>query len=239
MTTEERQALSHAHRPWVKGLWAMVIAIGIIILTLAVLLPRHPGKLEHLLGLSTERTATVTQIDRVAFCARSHTDTFTLEWDEDGRHRSETVGRCGDPWKIGDRVHIWSTSGEPQTSPPIVLRLFVGIVVLAIALVVIWMMRGRRRVLRSTTAALDGTWRPLTLPTSGSPGAFDFRVESEEPVRTVHRDWVRVIHAGPGSLAASRQEPGTLYIDAIHRGRPRGLSLHTTASGARVWRWHG
>lgn len=76
---------------------------------------RHPGTIEHGFGLSTERTATVTQIDEVAFCSRNHGDVYTLEWDYGGQRRAEQIERCGDPW--AGLALAWLRIGGEPTRP--------------------------------------------------------------------------------------------------------------------------
>ncbi|WP_235734982.1 hypothetical protein [Nocardioides alcanivorans] len=239
MQSDERGALSRAHLPWVKGLWALVVAIVLSTLTLLVVGLAHPGTMAHALGRSTEQTATVIEIDQVTFCSRSKRDTYTLAWEEDGRRRTGTVGRCGDPWQLGDEVDIWSTSGGPHTSPPIALRLASVVLVLGFGTAVGFLLRGRSRVRRAVAAALHGRWQPLTLETFGQPGTPAFRVSTAASVRNKRRDWSRILHSATGGTELGSPVPGTLFIDAVHKGRPRGLSLHVTADGGRTWRWHG
>ena len=65
--------------------------------------------------MSTEQSATETAIDEVTFCTRASRDVYTLEWDEGGRHRSEQIGRCGDPWAVGSGA---GTAEDRFVSPP-------------------------------------------------------------------------------------------------------------------------
>lgn len=194
--------------------------------------------LEHFLGQSTKQNATVTAIDKVPFCSRNERDTYTLEWDEGTIHHTETLERCGEPWRVGDQVQVWSTSGEPQTSGPTTLWVTFGFLAAVFASAIVWFARGRNRVRRSARAALDGTWQPHTFATVGRPGDPDFRVASAEPMRHRRRDWAFRIFSADVSAVTRSGVQGTLYIDAIKGDRPRGLSLHTTVDGERVWRWH-
>ena len=52
-------------------------------------------------------------------------------------------------------------------------------------------------------------------------------------------DWIRVLYKPEGEYQIPLDIPGTLYIDGFQGDRPSGLSLHETADGRRVWRWHG
>src|SRR5699024_9023984 len=123
---EERHSLDRAHVPWSRGLWALVVTAVVVLLVLAVLAAVRPGYVEHALGQSTERTATVTGVEEAPVCSRSDRDVYTVEWGEDGARRSGQVGFCGDPWEVGEQVEIWSTSGAPQTSSPTALRVSIG-----------------------------------------------------------------------------------------------------------------
>ncbi|WP_068254626.1 hypothetical protein [Janibacter corallicola] len=233
---EERHALDRAHVPWSRGLWALVVTAVVVLLVLAVLAAVRPGYVEHALGQSTERTATVTGVEEAPVCSRSDRDVYTVEWGEDGARRSGQVGFCGDPWEVGEQVEIWSTSGAPQTSSPTALRVSIGALLAILVAALALILRGRSRVRRSTRAAIDGSWRPLVLPTVGVPGSRGARIGAPGQVRSRARDWTRILHARPGSGGAAQ---GRLFVDEVRRGRPRGLSLHTTTGGARVWRWHG
>lgn len=237
MSAEERQALARAHRLWNRGLWALGLAFLLAASIVTLNVAREPGVAEHFLGQSTHQTATVTRIQEVSFCTRSNRDVYTLEWQEGSTHRSESVGRCGSPWRVGDAVEIWSTSGEPQTSGPTALWVSLGALVTGFAVATVWVWRNRQRVRRAAAAAVAGTWQPLTFPTVGRPGEPEFRVDAPEPVRHRPRDWRIHIYSG-APVALSPAVPGTLYVDGVQGGRPRGLSLHTTADGDRVWRWH-
>lgn len=237
MHPAEQDSLARAHSPWARGLIAMAVAGILIALGVAFSTLRHPGTIEHALGLSTERTATVTRVDEVTICSRNHGDVYTLEWQDGRHHRSERIERCGDPWTVGDEVEIWSTTGDPQTSSPTPLRIAGAALVVGFTAAVVLLLRGWYRVRRAAGSALDGTWRPLRVRTWGVPGRG---LRAEPPVRLRDRDrwWARVIHSDPGH-DRSPGLPGILYVDAVRRGRPRGLSLHVTADGGRVWRWHG
>lgn|SRR5699024_1385910 len=238
MPIEEREALARAHRPWTRGLWAIALSIVIAGAAFAVVAAAVPGTVEHLLGQSTQRTATVTGIDEADVCTRSSRDVYTLIWQEGATTQSGAVGRCGDPWQVGDRIEIWATSGEPQTSSPLAPRVALAAVAAAFAIAIVAIWRKRAHIRRATASAIDGTWRPLMLPTTGRPGSHAFRVDSAEPVRNKPRDWLLVLHESTGHAPTSATVPGTLFVDAVRKGRPRALSLHTTADGGRVWRWH-
>lgn len=237
MSADERHALTRAHRFWTRGLWAIGLSFLIAAIVLAVNVSRTPGVVEHVLGQSTQQTATVTGIEEVSFCSRSNRDRYTLEWQEAAGHRSETVGRCGSSWQVGTEVEIWSTSGEPQTSAPTALRVAFGVLIAGFAVATVWVWRTRQRVRRATRAAIDGSWQPLTFPTVGRPGEPEFRVEAPHPVRYRRRDWHLHLYSGR-PVAHSPAVPGTLVVDRIAGGRPRGLSRHATADGDLVWRWH-
>lgn len=237
MPAEERQALARAHRLWTRGLWAIGLSFLVAALAITLSIARAPGVAEHFLGQSTQQTATVTHIQEVSFCTRSNRDLYTLEWQEGAAHRSETVGRCGNPWQVGDVVEIWSTRGEPQTSGPTALWLSFGALIAGFAVATACVWRNRQRVRRAAAAAIAGTWQPFTFPTVGRPGEPEFRVEAPEPVRHRRRDW-RINIYSDTPVALTPAIPGTLYVDGVTGGRPRGMSLHTTADGDRVWRWH-
>lgn len=237
MHPAEQDALARAHSPWTRGLFAVVVAVLLILLGLTVGALGHPGSVEHALGLSTERTATVTQIDEVGFCTRNHGDVYTLEWDEGGQRQSGQVERCGDPWTVGDSVEIWATTGDPQTSSPATLRVTAAALAVGLVVTVALVLRGWYRVRRAARSALDGSWRPQRVRTWGRPGR-GLRVEPPVHLRDRPRHWGRTLHSAPGR-DPSPDLPGVLLVDAVRRGRPRGLSLHTTADGGRVWRWHG
>jgi len=239
MTDEERRALAHAHLPWTRGLFALGIAAIIILIVGGAAFIKSPENLEHLLGQSTRQTATVTHIDKASFCSRSTRDQYTLTWGEAGVSRTETIGRCGDPWVVGEELTIWSTDNKPQTDSPWALRISVAAVILGLAVAGAMLWKRRRRVRRAAARAIDYTWHPQTFSTLGMPGAPGFQVNSSPTVRNRLRDWLRVLYKPPVRTAPPPDIPGTLYIDSLRGGRPRGLSLHALVDGTRMWRWHG
>lgn len=153
--------------------------------------------------------------------------------------RSETVGRCGDPWEVGDEITIWSTSGVPQTTSPINIQIAMGVLVLGLAGAVALILHSRRKVIKQTTAAINGTWRPVQLQTVGMPGTKTFQIRSQQPLKNRPMYWTRVLYKSDISVAPAPTVPGTVYIGSIRRNKVRGLSLHVTSENTRMWHWHG
>lgn len=237
MSLDEQESLARAHVPRLRALIGVVVVTVVVVLGATGSVLARPGTVEHALGLSTEQTAKVTAVDDVAFCTRTNRDVYTLEWDEGGQRRSEQIGRCGDPWTVGDEVEIWSTSGVPQTSSPTTLRVAGATLVLGLVIAFALALRAWYRVRRATRSALHGTWRPESVRTFGRPG-LGLRTDPPARLSDRPRHRGRTIHSAPGH-DRSPGLPGTFFVDTIRRGRPRGLSLHATADGGRVWSWHG
>lgn len=222
----------------------MLIAIGFVALTALVMVllggtAGFPGNVQHIFGQSTETTATITKIDKVGFCTRSNRDQYTLTWHEDGVTRTETIGRCGDPWELGDQVPIWSTADEPYTESPWVLRSALLLLTLGIGVTTWIALRRRSDIRRSAHRALNGTWQPQVVSTVGIPGTRDFEIHAPQRIRNRPADWMRVLYKPDGDARPPRDVSGMLFIDGFTGDRPSGLSLHETADGRRVWRWHG
>ncbi|MGO2747932.1 hypothetical protein [Microbacterium sp.] len=240
MPSKEFEALTRAHRPWSRMLWAMVAVVGLIAIGIGLVEVREPGTVDHLLGQSSEQTAAVTGFEEVPWCGRNHRDRYTIAWEQDGLARTGQIRVCGEPWTIGDQVRIWATSaGEPSTSSPLAMRVASGSLVIGLVLATTMFWRSRRRVRRAAAAVLDSTWQPRTFSTTGRPGEPNFRFLSPDPPRNRSRDWQRIIFRADSDVRTDANVPGTLFIDEVRGGRLRGLSLHTTDDGARVWRWHG
>lgn len=68
MTPSEQEALSKAHKPWNRGLWAMALSTVLIIISLLIFGSSQKGMLQHFLGQSEKTTATVTNKDEVSLC---------------------------------------------------------------------------------------------------------------------------------------------------------------------------
>ncbi|MGO1307895.1 MAG: hypothetical protein ACTMIH_10825 [Microbacterium gubbeenense] len=240
MPSKEFEALARAHRPWSRMLWAMVAVVGLIAIGIGLVEAREPGTIDHLLGQSSEQTATVTGFEEVPWCDRNNRDRYTIAWEQDGVARTGDIRVCGEPWAIGDQVRIWSTSaGEPSKSSPLTMRVVTGLLVVGLAVTTAMFWRARRRVRRAAAAALDNTWQPRTIPTTGRPDEPNFRFLSPDPPRNRKRDWQRIIFSAKSNVRSDANVRGRLFIDEVRSGRLRGLSLHGTDDGDRVWRWHG
>lgn len=221
---------------------AVIVIVIVVVVVIAVLVAglAKPDLRQHLLGQSSKQQAKVTDINRVGFCSRSNRDTYTLEWEEDGARRTETIGRCGDPYEVGDTVDIWSTDGTPETSPPNAIRLITLCLFLTLGAMAGFGMRRTRRHIRTIDAALAGTWQPIVCRTTGHPDDPRFRiVESPEPVRAEKVRGGRSVHVSSVRPDQSGQVPGTLFLTTVRRGCPKGLTLHDSADGSRIWRHHG
>lgn len=240
MSFEEQKALKRAHKMW-NGVLFTVGLVGVIALVIVLLggVAGYPGNVQHIMGQSTKATATVTNIQKVDFCTRRNRDQYTLTWQEDGMSRTETVGRCGDPWDVGDKLTVWSTEAEPYTESPWVMRSMIVLLTTALGVTGWLAWRGRKKIKKAAESALNGTWQPQVYSTIGLPGARNFRMNPPRPNRNRVSDWIRVLYKPEGEYQIPLDVPGTLYIDGFQGDRPSGLSLHETADGRRVWRWHG
>lgn len=216
----------------------MGVILAVVLIAIGATAANHPGTFEHFLGSSERQTATVTRVVEAPFCSRNDRNIYTVEWEQNGTLRSDTLGRCGDPWQIGDEITIWTTSGDPRTSGPLAMRIVAALLAAGLAFAALVIVRGRHRVRRATSRAVDGTWRPRSFATIGRPGDPGFRIDAPVVARPRTRDGRTVIFRSHDGVLPPSDAPGTLYVDELRVGRPRGLSLHTTEAG-RVWRWHG
>lgn len=239
MTSDEQQALTRAHQPWNRALWAMSITIPLVFLTAALVALQNPGTFQHFLGQSSKQTATVTNIDEASFCTRSNQDQYTVTWSEEGIHHSEVISNCGNSWQVGDELTIWSTGGIPQAEGPLALQISVGVLLLGLTVATIVLIRHRSRVRRAAARALNGTWQPESYRTKGVAGSPDFQIYTPAPIHSRRRHWTRKIFMSKVRTAPPAEIPGTLYVDKLQGARPRGLSLHELDDGTRFWRWHG
>lgn len=181
---------------------------------------------QHVLWQSEEYTATITRIEvdgrcrsgRRSYGTRKH---LTLEWQQDGRSRVDTVTECGGHDQVGDQMQVWVADDDVHTSSPGVWQfgLVAFLAVLgAVGLVVVWgAVRTHLRVRRILAGAPPALVHDVTEVPWGP-----------QVMATPIGSWGRGVRPAP-------MPPGRVFASGSSGFYPRGLSLHVTPQGARTW----
>lgn len=185
----------------------MVLTSIFAVLGMVFFALNHPGTIEHALGQSTERTATVTRVDEVTSCSRHHRGVYTLEWD-DGRAAvqlaDDTAGhRCRTRPRVRHRHRRRPPRLVPRPSRDAV--------------------RSRRHL-----APAPGTrpGQPWERPPGGCPGTPPGPAPQPrpgDPLRSGARPFPRPARRPPRRRRPPR--PAAWALAPHHRGRRTGLAL--------------
>lgn len=178
---------------------------------------------QHHLGQSHLVLAQVTQVSEKGPCTRrSQTYRYTLEWDEGGRHRVESVSRCGgEGYGVDDVVPVWSTDGRAFTQSPSRWWLALcGIALTVGGISTVFVVRARR-VRRAVAHALAGADPVRVFDVDDGPWAAGITARRLYPTDT--------------STELTHVPPGRFLATTVRGGRARGLTLHISESGVRTW----
>lgn len=180
---------------------------------------------QHHLRQSHLVLAQVTQVSEEGPCTRrgrSQTYRYTLEWDEGGRHRVESVSRCGgERYDVDEVVPVWSTDGSAFTQSPSRWWLALcGMALILGGISTVFVVRARR-VRRAVAHALAGEDPVMVFDVDDGPWAAGITA--------------RRLYPSDPSSDLSQVPPGRFFATAVRGGRARGLTLHISESGVRTW----